>query len=33
MGHSSVTTTERYAHLAGTVKPLEAAPRKAAQKA
>jgi integrase len=25
MGHSSVTTTERYAHLAGTVRPLEAA--------
>jgi integrase len=25
MGHSSVTTTERYAHLAGALKPLEAA--------
>lgn len=25
LGHASVTTTERYAHLAGTLKPLEAA--------
>jgi site-specific recombinase XerD len=25
MGHRSVTTTERYAHLAGALKPLEAA--------